>query len=512
MSENQTNPHYHLIEHDSKPKSVRKISPKVWLAAMLALTLVLGAFYAPVLWQSLPVNAAAGANFQQAQTLPVDATMLKDQEALSQLYEQVAPSVVSIQVTSPADTSSQGFQFPGIPGIPGFPGLPNQPDTPQGQAPQQRGEGSGFIFDNDGHIVTNNHVVDGAQEINVIFNTGEWAPATVVATDPQADLAVIKVTPPNGFDWRPLPMAAADSLKVGYTVLAMGNPFGLENTMTVGLVSALGRGMPVGDLGNSTYTLPDVIQTDAAINPGNSGGPLINLAGEVVGVNFAIESATRSNSGVGFTIPVAIVNRVVPALIKDGKFEYAYLVLAGASIGPDEAKALNLSNDTLGIYVNTVVPNGPSDQAGVHGADQRASTGGNSNGLLPGGDIITAIDNQPVRRFEDLVSYLVTKAAPGQKVTLSILRDGKTMNVDVVLGKRPSADTTSATQTEGPVSARQAIDIAVTAVSDTLNGQIVQRTVSPDTRNGQAVWVVELGTDSHKLRWWSRVTRVKFWK
>jgi 2-alkenal reductase len=303
------------------------------------------------------------------------------------------------------------------------------------------------------------------------------------------------VTPPSGFDWRPLALANPDSLKVGYTVLAMGNPFGLENTMTTGIVSALGRGMPVGELGNSRYTLPDVIQTDAAINPGNSGGPLVNLAGEVVGVNFAIESASRSNSGVGFTIPVSIVKRVVPELIKDGKFDYAYLGLSGTSIGPDVAKELELTNETLGVYVSTVIPNGPSDQAGVQGANQRASTGG-SNSLQPGGDIITAINDQPVRRFEDLVSYLVTKVDPGQSVTLKILRDGREINLDVVLGSRPGLNESSTAQIEGPISARQAIGIAADAVGDSLDGQIVERTVVPDSRDGKDAWIVTLNTDS----------------
>jgi 2-alkenal reductase len=480
---NSQDPNFRLIPNVDKSSTSRKLSAKVWLSAMIALTLVMGAFYGPVLWQQLPVNAAAsGANLQQAQPLQIDASLLKDQEALSQLYDQIAPSVVNIQVTSKMTADSSNFPFPNLPGL---------PNAPQGELPQQRGEGSGFIYDNEGHIVTNNHVVDGADSVVVIFNNGQWADGEVVATDPQADLAVVKVTPPNGFDWRPLPLANADSLKVGHMVIAMGNPFGLENTMTTGIVSALGRGMPVGDLGASTYTLPDVIQTDAAINPGNSGGPLLNLAGEVVGVNFAIESATRSNSGVGFTIPVSIVQRVVPALIAKGKYEYAYLGLSGTTIGPDVAKALDLTNDTLGIYVSSVIPNGPSDSAGIHGAQNAASTNG-SNDLQKGGDIVTAIDGHPVQRFEDLVSFLVTKAEPGQTVKLTVLRDGKSEDISVKLGTRPDLNANTPSQSEGPVSARQAIQIAVNAVGDQLSADITDRTVSPDTRNGQDVWVVEL--------------------
>jgi serine protease Do len=478
-------PNYHLIPEVKQSSARGKRARQVWLTAMVALALVLGAYYAPLLWQSDSVNAAPGARLLPAQSLQIDSSMSQDQEALAALYEQVAPSVVSIQVTSGANTSTRGFQFPDIPGFPGLPNLPG------GEAPLQRSEGSGFIYDNEGHIVTNNHVVEGAQEVNVVFYNGRWAPAEVVATDPQADLAVLKVTPPSNFDWRPLRLAQPESVKVGYTVIAMGNPFGLENTMTVGIISAMGRGLPVGQLGQSTYTLPDVIQTDAAINPGNSGGPLLNLAGEVIGVNFAIESVTRSNSGVGFTIPVSIVSRIVPALITDGKYDYAYLGLSGVSIGPDVAKQLDLTNDVYGVYVGSVVANGPSEAAGVRGGDNSVSTGSRSN-LQPGGDIITAIDDQPVVRFEDLVSYLVTKAAPGQTVTLTLLRNGEEMKVDVVLGTRPGLQESARTQTEGPISARQAMNIARQAAQDVMKGAADETVVSPDTRNGQPVWVVEL--------------------
>ncbi len=194
-------------------------------------------------------------------------------------------------------------------------------------------------------------MVDGADKVVVTFYNGMWADAEVVATDPQADLAVIKVTPPEGFDWKPLPLAEDSSVQVGHLVIAIGNPFGLEGTMTTGIVSALGRSFPVDSFGQNRYTLPDVIQTDAAINPGNSGGPLLDLEGNVVGVNFAIESQTRQNSGVGFVIPVSIVKRVVPELIADGKFEYAYLGLEGSTISPDLADALALPDNRLGVYV-----------------------------------------------------------------------------------------------------------------------------------------------------------------
>jgi serine protease Do len=476
---------YQLIEQPESQTRVegarRPVGKRAYVVVLLVLTLVLGAWYAPLLWSTVAVNAKPAAlgntRFYQAQSLQIDSSLLVDQEALANLYEQITLSVVSIQVTSQAQGEIQ---------IPGF-------NFPQNETPLQQAQGSGFIYDNEGHIVTNNHMVNGAETITVVFYNGFWADAEVVATDPQADLAVIKVTPPDNFDWRPLPMASPDSLRVGHTVIAMGNPFGLDGTMTTGIVSAIGRGMPVGDLGASTYTLPEIIQTDAAINPGNSGGPLLNLAGEVVGVNFAIESAVRANSGVGFTIPASIVERVVPALIKDGKFTYPYLGLSGRTIDADVAHALDLPNTMTGVYVAEVVDGGPSADAGLQGSRQsvRSTTGE----LAAGGDIVTAIDGTPVRRFEELVGYLVTKAAPGQTVKLTVLRDNEEFTVDVVLGARPDS-TAFQRELSGPVSPREALGIAVDAARDLLQGDITDRVVTQDERNGRAVWVVELSTSS----------------
>lgn len=474
---NQLSP-YQLVEEPER-KGHRGIGGmRVYVIVLLVMALVLGAWYAPLLWSTVGVNAKPAAlgntRFYEAQSLQIDSSLLNDQETLANLYEQITPSVVSIQVTARASSI----------GIPGF-------NFPQDEAPLQQGQGSGFIYDNEGHIVTNNHVVDGAEEVTVVFYNGFWADAEVVATDPQADLAVLKVTPPNNFDWRPLPLAAPDSLRVGHTVIAMGNPFGLDGTMTTGIVSAIGRGMPVGDLGSSTYTLPEIIQTDAAINPGNSGGPLINLAGEVVGVNFAIESTVRANSGVGFTIPASIVERVVPALIQNGKFDYPYLGLSGRTIDANVAHALDLPNTLTGVYVAEVVEGGPSEAAGLHGSRQSISNSGAELGA--GGDIVTAIDDLPVRRFEELVGYLVTKTAPGQTVTLTVLRNNEAITVDVVLGSRPSRAPLQR-EASGPVNPREALEIAVEATSDLLTGNITDRVVTQEERDGRDVWVVELST------------------
>ena len=475
---------YQLIEQPERQTGVESrrsaVGKRAYVIVLLVMTLVLGAWYAPLLWSTVAVNAKPAAvsatRFLATQSLQIDSSLLTDQEALADLYQQITPSVVSIQVTSRAQAGIQ---------IPGF-------QLPQEEAPLQQGQGSGFIYDNEGHIVTNNHVVDGAEEVTVVFYNGFWATAEVVATDPQADLAVLKVTPPDNFDWRALPLAAPDSLRVGHTVIAMGNPFGLEGTMTTGIVSAIGRGMPVGDLGASTYTLPEIIQTDAAINPGNSGGPLLNLAGEVVGVNFAIESAVRANSGVGFTIPASIVERVVPALIKDGKFTYPYLGLSGRTIDADVAQALDLPNTLTGVYVAEVVDGGPSAAAGLQGSRQsvRSTTGE----LATGGDIVIAIDGTPVRRFEELVGYLVTKATPGQTVQLTVLRDNEEITVDVVLGTRPESSTALQREGTGPISPREALGIAVDATRDLLEGDITDRVVTQEERDGRSVWVVELST------------------
>ncbi|MCC6458643.1 MAG: trypsin-like peptidase domain-containing protein [Caldilineaceae bacterium] len=452
----------------------------------LAIVLVVGVLYGPLLWEQSAVAAKPASIGSAAPVQQEVASLTADQEALANLYSQASPSVVNIQVTS------RIARFPGF-------GLPDE----DGEAPLEQALGSGFIYDDQGHIVTNNHVVSGAEDVLVLFSNGYWANAEVVAADPQADIAVIKVTPPEGMAWRPLPLAEVDELRVGHTVIAIGNPFGLDGTMTTGIVSAMGRGIPLSD-GETTanYTLPDVIQTDAAINPGNSGGPLLDLNGNVVGVNFAIRSQVRSNTGVGFAIPVSILRRVIPALIADGRYSYAYLGLYGSSITPFLAEALELPANHLGVYVTDIVAGGPSEAAGLQGGSETITV---ENGfeLERGGDIIIAVDGNTVMRFEDLISFLVTKASPGQVITLTVLRGDETLDVPVTLGERPSgrASASAARPDEDGINARKAIELATDAAEEEelITGEVTERIATPEVLEGVDVWVVELVTENETV-------------
>src|SRR5512139_395723 len=301
--------------------------------------------------------------------------------------------------------------------------------------------GSGFIFDSNGHIVTNQHVVDGSNgEVEVAFSSGYKTYGTVIGSDADADVAVIQVNaPPEQIS--PLAIGDSSQLQVGQTVVAIGNPFGLNGTMTVGIVSGLGRtqfahASPEGGF----FSTADIIQTDAAINPGNSGGPLFNMNGEVVGVNQSIRTenvdqttGNAVNSGVGFSISINLVKRVAEGLIRDGKYEYPYLGISSRDDLPLEViDALGLKTYT-GAYVVSVTPGGPAEKAGIRGGTQATSI----NGLEAGGDVITAIDGRQVVTFDQLLSYLITNKSPGDNVVLTILRDGQTQDVSVTLGNRP---------------------------------------------------------------------------
>ncbi|MBI4762144.1 MAG: S1C family serine protease [Chloroflexota bacterium] len=303
------------------------------------------------------------------------------------------------------------------------------------------GQGSGFVYDAQGHVVTNQHVIDGAATVEVDFSSGFKAHGTVIGSDPAADLAVIKVDAPAS-ELHPLPLGDSEALRVGQPVVAIGNPFGLDGTMTFGIVSGLGRTQRASAApgGGGFFSTADIIQTDAAINPGNSGGPLFNMNGEVVGINQSIETNSFNqitgnavNSGVGFSISINLVKKIVPVLIRDGKYEYPYLGITSTSdLSLEEIEALGLTTYT-GAYVLAVAPGGPADQAGV----RAGNTPTRLEGLNAGGDLIIAFDGKPVTSFDKLLSYLLITKSPGDTVVLTVLRDGKEMDITVTLGKRP---------------------------------------------------------------------------
>jgi serine protease Do len=385
--------------------------------------------------QSAPITAAAAA--VAPPTTSSTETVVALEETLQHIYDQVNPSVVNIRVVQKEEVTAP--TFPEIPGFP-FP-FSEPPTTPQEPREYyQQGAGSGFVWDKEGHIVTNNHVVADADKISVTFYDGTTVSGEVVGTDPDSDLAVVKVDVPAE-RLQPVQVADSTQVKVGQLAVAIGNPFALEGTMTVGFVSALGRLLPVEssqDNQGPGYSIPDVIQTDAPINPGNSGGVLVNDQGQVIGVTSAIISPVSASAGIGFAIPSAIVGKVVPVLIKSGHFEHAWLGVSGVSLNPDLADAMKLKSDQRGALVVDVVPGGPADKAGLQGSDRQVKIEGQD--VRVGGDVIVAIDGQAVKEFDDVVTYLVRATEVGQKVTLTVLRDGKEETIQVTLAARPKAE------------------------------------------------------------------------
>ncbi len=338
--------------------------------------------------------------------LPVSPDLLEEQNLLVSLYERVYPGVVSLQVL----TENGG------------------------------GQGSGFVFDKEGHIVTNYHVVENASQIEVIFSTGFRTYGEVRGVDLDSDLAVVKVDVPEDTLF-PLALGDSNVLRVGQTVVAIGNPFGLSGTMTTGIVSALGRTLPSDRQapGGGVFNAADLIQTDAAINPGNSGGPLFNLNGEVIGINRAIRTVASNsqgepvNSGIGFAISVNIVKRVAPGIIANGKYDYPYMGIASISeFSIEMIEALKLPQFT-GLYVTSVQPGSPAEQAGLRAGEEATSI----QGLLAGGDLIIAIDGRAVKTYDELMRYLVSNKGPGDDVVLTILRAGEQIEVSLTLDKRP---------------------------------------------------------------------------
>lgn len=357
------------------------------------------------------------------------------------LYNELNPSIVSVQVREPFDMAALSpFMLPDT-----HPDVPNPDENGGGQGngeEQQRytyGQGSGFVYDTDGHIVTNFHVAGNADRIDVIFSDGSSVDAQLVGGDADSDLAVIKIDPSDvDFDLIPLALGDSDALQVGQMVVAIGNPFGLQGTMTTGIVSALGRNLPsqATTADGGRFNIPNVIQTDAAINPGNSGGPLLNLAGEVIGVNTAIESDSRQNSGVGFAVPSNILARVIPMLVDNGSYQHAWLGISGSSLTPGFREAMGLDSHQMGVLIATVAANGPADKAGLNGSSREVEL---EDGTVEvGGDILVSVNGRTINVFDDLLSFITNDASVGETVTFGVLRGGEVVDVEVTLGSRPT--------------------------------------------------------------------------
>jgi serine protease Do len=364
-----------------------------------------------------------------ADTASIDVAGLE--QIFTEVYERVSPSVVTIQVTANIERSRD---MPEVPGLPfEFRPGPGGPGSPRQQP--RSGLGSGFVWDDQGHIVTNNHVVERAGEIAVVFADGSITSGEVIGADPQSDLAVVKINPENHM-LVPVEIADSTRIRVGEIAIAIGNPFGEQSTMTTGIISALGRQIPVEqDVSGSIYTIPDIIQTDAAINPGNSGGPLLDNQGRVIGVNTAIVSPSGTSAGLGYAVPAVIVQKVVPALIAEGSYAHPWLGISGTALVPELAEAMELERGQRGALVATVAEGSPADEAGLRPSEEQVTIDGVE--VEVGGDVITSINGAIVQGFDDLTTYLARNVEVGDRVALTVLRDGTEETLEVTLAARP---------------------------------------------------------------------------
>lgn len=369
---------------------------------------------------SLP-TATTMAEPVAAAELDANDIVAAQEQVMINIYQDLLPSVVHIRVSSRLDTGSLS---------------PSNPRIPPAQDPRdffQQGEGSGFIWDDDGHIVTNNHVIQDADRVIVTFADRVQIEAKVIGTDPDSDLAVLELVEKKEGS-RPVTLGDSDTLQVGQMAVAIGNPFGQQFTMTTGIVSALGRTI---NSSNSAFSIPEVVQTDAPINPGNSGGPLLDRFGRVIAINTQIISRSGVSSGVGFAVPISIAKRVIPALIEDGHYDYSWLGITGSSLRSEIAVNMDLPKNTGGALIIQVSGDSPADDAGLKGSGESFIIDGIE--FPSGGDIIVAIDGETITRMADLIAYLVSNTQPGDKVVMEVIRsDEGRIELDVTLGKRPN--------------------------------------------------------------------------
>jgi S1-C subfamily serine protease len=381
---------------------------------VIALVAVMVALLALLTYQ-YPVMAQQ--QQQQQNSTVVDVMPAKDDNqsslSLNSIFKEVENSVV--QITRKVPPSSI---------------LPPSPETENATT-----LGSGFVYDNKGRIITNNHVVGDAKIVDITLVDGNRYTANVIGTDIFSDIAVIEIvenlTEQSSPPLRPLIIGNSSELEVGEQVIAIGNPFGLAGTMTTGIISNAERLLPIGGLG---FSIPNAIQTDALINPGNSGGPLLNMNGQVIGMNTAtFISATSGFSGIGLAIPSNAITRIVPALIEKGNYTHPWLGFTAATLTSDLAESVEgLERNFKGVLVDSIVKDGPADKAGVNGSitDQY--------GEKHGGDIITAVDGHNVIQIEDFISYLEEQKKVGDKITLTIYRNGQFLDLEMTIQERPS--------------------------------------------------------------------------
>jgi len=372
----------------------KSIAPIVLAALLLAIVVLTGCS------QAIKVADVATDDSVPNTVNETVAPVLLDENAVVALYEKAIQAIVKIQTLSEHDGLPDPFGF---------------------GTPPLRGQGSGFIIDGEGYILTNNHVVDGVSDIQVTLHNGRTIDAKVIGTAPENDIALLKVNKDELRGITPLLLGNSDDVKPGQMAIALGSPFGLDGSITVGVVSGLGRSIP----STTQRLITDVIQTDAAINPGNSGGPLLNSKGEVIGINTAIEP---SSSGIGFAVPINTAKSLLPALIKGGEVRSPWLGIRGLAIDEELASRLDLSADS-GVYVVSVVPSSPAEEAGLQGS------GVDEQGQPTfGGDVITAVDGWEVTQVEDMIVYFNGKKA-GDRISLSVRRGDQALTIEVVLGE-----------------------------------------------------------------------------